>query len=431
MRIGYCSPFNPLKSGISDFSEELVAVLSDYVQVVVFSPVKPENSIVMNCCEVHNIKELDNADLRNSLDIIVYHIGNNYPVHKDIVDMMKKYPGVLELHDVGLHNMVAEKYYVGNLLDEYVKLAEYCHGKRGLHIAESFLRGEIGAPWEEHPEDMTMNRSIIECATAVVVHSEKAKQMVLAVRDDKPVICIMLHTQIDSDLQTTVKNCRQELHLPQDKLIFGSFGFATQTKRIFPILDALQRLIKKREDFLYLIVGKTQQNWDMEHELRVRGLQDHVIVTGFTSLEDFKTYMGACDFCLNLRYPTQGESSASLHRMLGMGKPAIVTDVGTFSDYPDDVVIKVRYDAHEIDDICMAIRLLSNNRKELVRRSEAAVRFAKENCDIRKNAQRYAMFFEQVSTNTWQPDYEDVMIGRLCDLGITSNSYLKHIWGIL
>lgn len=38
MKIGYCSPFNPIKSGISDFSEELVPVLTTEAEVVVFSP---------------------------------------------------------------------------------------------------------------------------------------------------------------------------------------------------------------------------------------------------------------------------------------------------------------------------------------------------------------------------------------------------------
>lgn len=432
MRIGYCSPFNPMRSGISDFSEELVAELKKHMEVVIISPVEPSNTIIREQFEWHYITDLDEISFRNSLDMVVYHMGNNERFHGKIAEAAQKYPGIVELHEIGLHHLAAEMFWVKKGPEAYKDMAEYCHGARGKKIAAAFLDGRAGAPWEEHALDMTMNRYILENAMGVIVHSEAVKQMVLGEKEDVPIANILLH---DSDVNCKVpdrKICRKKIGIPEDSCIFGAFGFATRAKRIIPELDALKRLQETtNREYRFLIVGQPQEELHLEEEIAQRGLRDQVIVTGFTSLEDFKTYMGACDFCLNLRYPTQGESSASLHRMLGMGKPAIVTDVGTFSDYPDDVVIKVRCDAHEIDDIYAAIRLLSDNQKELVRRSEAAVRFAKENCDIRKNAQRYAAFFEQVSTNTWQPDYEDVMIGRLCDLGLTGNSYLKHIWDSL
>ena len=53
MRVGYCSPFNPMKSGISDFSEELVFALKKYIEVVIFSPVVPVNKKILNTFEVH------------------------------------------------------------------------------------------------------------------------------------------------------------------------------------------------------------------------------------------------------------------------------------------------------------------------------------------------------------------------------------------
>ena len=55
-------------------------------------------------------------------------------------------------------------------------------------------------------------------------------------------------------------------------------------------------------------VDQLKKQYDLEKE---------ILVTGYTTIDQFKLYMGACDICFNLRYPTQGESSASLHRMLG------------------------------------------------------------------------------------------------------------------
>ena len=431
MRIGYCSPFNPLKSGISDFSEELVPVLSQYMDIVIFSPVEPENKSLKKVCQVKDIKELDKESVRRELDLVVYQVGNNWNCHREVVQMLKKYPGIVELHDVGLHYLAIERIIETQDWDEYKRLAEYCHGQRGRKIVEDYLQGIGDAPWSNHPMDMSMTRHILEEATAIIVHSEFAKQMVLALFPDKPIANIILHSlDIVQDFKQYQLECRKKMKLDPKILIMGSFGFATSAKRILPTLDALAMLKKQRSDFLYILVGEVEKEIAIKKELEARNLIGNVIVTGFTSLEEFKLYMGACDFCFNLRYPTQGESSASLHRMLGMGKPAIVTDIGTFGDYPDDVVLKVGYDDHEVEDIYQAVSFLLKDKGELKRRSERALEFARTFCDLTKNAQMYGEFFKQVKEGTWQPDYEDTIITRLCELGLTDRDYLEHVYAL-
>ena len=429
MRIGYCSPFNPMKSGISDFSEELVFALAKNMEVVIFSPVVPSKKEILNSFEVHALSDLDREDVRNTLDHIVYHVGNNGRYHGEIVDMLEKYPGIVELHEMCLHHLVAARTFEDKGRTSYVDMVRYCHGERGVKIAQAFFDGNSDAPWNSHGIDMCMARPYIERATGVIVHSEMIKQMVLGIREDVPIINIMHHSMdIVGDVKQNQLNCRNALNLPRNQVIIGSFGFATSAKRILPILNALTRLRKENRDFLYVLVGEVEKEIDMEKELQARNLSDYVKVTGFVSLEDFKLYMGVCDFCLNLRYPTQGESSGSLHRMLGMGKPAIVTDIGTFADYPDDVVLKVRYDEHEVDDIYEAIVQLLDKKGGLKKRSEKALAFAREHCDLEKNALQYADFFCQVHAHTWQAEYEDAVISRLCELGLTESDYLEAFY---
>ena len=431
MRVGYCSPFNPLKSGISDFSEELVQALSHYMDVVVFSPVEHENKSLAKTCQIKDINELDQESTRNELNLLVYHIGNNWNCHREVVHMLEKYSGIVELHDVGLHYLAIERVLETQDWDEYKRLAEYCHGARGRKIVEDYLQGIGDAPWSNHPLDMSMTRHILEKATAVVVHSEFAKQMVLGLFPNIPIANIPHHScDIIDDADEFQKECRKKLSISNTEIVIGSFGFATYPKRIIQILDALERIKAQGYSFLYVLVGEVQKEIDIQQELKRRNLSNCVIVTGFATLEDFKLYMGACDFCINLRYPTQGESSGSLHRMLGMGKPAIVTDIGTFADYPDDVVFKVGYDEGEVDDIFGAISLLLRDRAELKKRSKKALEFAKTHCDLGKNAQMYADFFAAVQKGTWQPNYEDTVIARLVELGLTNEDYLKHFYEI-
>lgn len=433
MRVGYCSPFNPMKSGISDFSEELAIALAEHMEIVIFSPVMPENKAIQERFECHLLDDLDREKLRASLDVIVYHIGNNGTCHGAIVDMLEKYPGVVELHDVGLHHLFAEHTLQKKGQAAYLELIRYCHGERGLQCAQAFFQGTAGAPWDTQGLELCMNRLIIEQATAVIVHSDMAKQMVLGVRPDVPVAHIMLHSDVTDNSAAYKRQCRERLAIPMNRTVCGSFGFATRTKRIIPILDALKLAAERdRLDFLYLIVGEAHEDLELARQIQARGLEGNVQITGFTDLDTFKAYIGACDFCLNLRYPTLGESSASLHRMLGMGKPVIVTDIGTFSEYPDEIAQKIRYDSHEVDDIYQAVCTQAKGGKSRSeRRSQAALQFARENCDVQKNALRYKLFFEQVLHATWQPDFCDVMAGRLCELGLTERTYTQHIGELL
>lgn len=429
MRIGYCSPFNPQKSGISDFSEELLPALAKHMELIVFSPEKVSNKEITENFKVLPLRKLNNRALRNSLDAIIYHVGNNDDCHASIIEMLYKYPGIVELHDVCLHNMVAKHFLKKNDWNGYIEYAAYCHGERGRKIAESFVKGRNSAPWEQHTVDMCMNRKVIDAATAVIVHSDFAKQMVLGIRPDVPISRIMLHSGIQDQAQDKYqKECRIKLNLPEKTLVFGSFGFATNNKRIIPILQALKRLKEtKTQNFLYLIVGEAHPSLQLEKQVKLYGLEKNVVVTGFTSLHDFESYIGACDFCLNLRYPTQGESSASVHRILGAGKPIIVTDSGTFSEYPENIVIKTRFDGHEVDDIYQAICKLASDPAEIRNRGEAAIQFVKNECNLERNAEMYADFFSNLIHHTWISEYEDVLIGRLCEMGIMDEAYIHRM----
>ena len=57
--------------------------------------------------------------------------------------------------------------------------------------------------------------------------------------------------------------------------------------------------------------------------------------------------ISASDVCVNLRYPSMGESSATLAMIMAMGRPALVTPVGQFKEFPDDLCGKIPLGAGE------------------------------------------------------------------------------------
>ena len=75
--------------------------------------------------------------------------------------------------------------------------------------------------------------------------------------------------------------------------------------------------------------------------------------------------MAACDVLVNLRYPTMGETSGSVIRALSLGRPLIVSDVGWFSELPDDVVLKVPVDEYEVATLEAALTLAVERAQQL------------------------------------------------------------------
>src|SRR5204862_7305609 len=107
-----------------------------------------------------------------------------------------------------------------------------------------------------------------------------------------------------------------------------------------------------------VIVGQASAAMDLEGEARRLGVAERVHVLGFLPLEDFEASIAAVDLCLNLRYPTAGETSASLLRVLAAGRPAIVSDYAQFGDLPETVALRVPLGDGEAEALAAKLREL-------------------------------------------------------------------------
>ena len=133
--------------------------------------------------------------------------------------------------------------------------------------------------------------------------------------------------------------------------LIGIFGFLKPYKRIAESLRAFRRLVRVEPRAKMILVGEPHPELRIDPLIDSLDLGAHVRVLGFTPIDDFNGYIGACDIILNLRYPTVGESSGTLLRSLGAGRAVVVSDIGSFREYPDDVVLKTPVDATEEDHI--------------------------------------------------------------------------------
>ncbi|MBZ5582712.1 MAG: hypothetical protein LAQ30_11020, partial [Acidobacteriia bacterium] len=74
---------------------------------------------------------------------------------------------------------------------------------------------------------------------------------------------------------------------------------------------------------------------------------------------EFLLASAAVDACINLRDPTAGETSGITIRLMGMGKPVLVTDSPENARYPADACLRVARGAAERDSLFQHLRLLT------------------------------------------------------------------------
>src|SRR3984893_17167845 len=114
--------------------------------------------------------------------------------------------------------------------------------------------------------------------------------------------------------------------------------------------------------------------------------------------------MGACDACISVRSPTMGETSGSAIRALSLGRPLVVSDLGWFSELPDDVALKVPVDEDEIPSLATALELLASSEPTQLAMSDAARAYAQREHDLGRVAENYAAALEEAAGGTTVAD---------------------------
>jgi glycosyltransferase involved in cell wall biosynthesis len=380
MRIALFTPLPPARSGIADYSEALAAELGYRVELDVFSAAVP------------------NFDAAK-YDGVVYQIGNN-GFHDFVYETALRHPGIVVLHESNLHHLITDLTIKRGDWDAYVRECEYQGGPAARAFAERVRKLEVGPDYEGLP----MTRRLLERSRGVIVHSEFMRDEVRKGGFTGPVAVIPHGAWIPEADRNAY---RHRLGLDQFTPLVGIFGFLKPYKRIAESLRAFKRVVRVMPTARMILVGEPHPEFPIESMIRSMSLSAHVRVLGFTPIEEFTGYLAACDAVLNLRYPTVGESSGTMLRALGLGKPVLVSEIGSFGEFPEDVCVKVPVGAGEEDLIFEYLNLLLS-RPEVAREMGArAKRYVAEQCNWGAVAGWYAEFVDAVAAGReWTREVE-------------------------
>jgi glycosyltransferase involved in cell wall biosynthesis/SAM-dependent methyltransferase len=377
LRVAFFSPMPPSGSGIADYAAALVEQLSALATV----QVRDEN---------HSAFQPD------QFDIALYQVGNNGH-HGFAYEQALRTPGVVVLHESNLHHLLAEITIKHGDWDRYLREVEYDGGPEALAYARRVRALEIGPDYEGVP----MLRRLLERSRGIIVHSRYMECEVRKAGYNGPVAVIPHGAWIP---EVDRMAYRDQLGVTPDMPLAGIFGYLKPYKRIAESLRAFRRLLRLHPDAKMILVGAPHPDFPLQTLIHSLGLSTSVRVLGFTPMEDFTGYMAACDIVLNLRYPTVGESSGTLLRALGLGRAVIVSDVGSFSEYPDEICLKAPVDVTEEETLFEYLSLLVS--RPGIRRGlgDCAREWVAAECNWQSVARRYLAFLDcVVRGSAWNP----------------------------
>jgi len=307
--VGFFSPLPPARTGVADYSAELLRALA------------PLGSVQVNA--------------RDS-DVPLYHLGNN-PMHREIYGRALRTPGVVVLHDAVLHH-----FFLGaGSEQEYVAEFVYNYGNWSEDLARELWRRRSRSAADPEYFRYPMIKRIVERSRAVIVHNPRAAELVHEHVPGATVHEIPLLFELpDRPALSEIFRWRAAQGVLPHTFLVGVFGHLRESKRLMALLRAFQRA-RRSADMMLLVAGDFVSS-DLARSVEPLLRNDPGILrTGYLEERDFWLCASAVDACVNLRYPMAGETSAIAIRLMGLGKPVMMTAGEETSRFPESACVRV------------------------------------------------------------------------------------------
>ncbi|ADH91039.1 glycosyl transferase group 1 [Ancylobacter novellus DSM 506] len=346
-RLAFISPLPPERSGIADYSADLLPALAEHYEI----------EVVVSQDDVSDPWIVENLPVRNvgwfrrnagRFDRILYHFGNS-PFHEHMFELLETIPGVLVLHDFFLSGI---QMYRG--MNNWMQSVLHSHGVEGL--------AALARPDSEEHGVWTFpgNLSVLQNAAGIIVHSEWSKRLAEqwygadAARDWA--VVPLLRRSADGDDAARLE-ARRQLGLADDQLVICSFGDVTPNKLTVELVEAFASAVAKLGPRAKLVlVGRAGEAYShrVEQLSRTFGLKNQVEVTGWVDADTYHRYQQAADIAVQLRTMSRGETSAAALDCMRHGLPLIANANGAMAELDADAVWLIP-DQFEIPDLAKAL----------------------------------------------------------------------------
>ena len=354
----YASPLPPQKSGISDYSVALIKALSKVYDITLYTGnyILDEPSLADYPVLRHGYDDID----FNSFDYRIYNIGNHPGFHGFIYEAAIKHPGMVILHDYMLYFLFTGYYQKQN--DLYSKLYSANDINSFLTVKRAVKKnGPDLLNQTELTFSLSLNKELLSSGNKIMVHSEYARNKVLStgfIAEDKVrKINLLAHIDTSSDYYISKEELYSKYNIPTDAFVISSLGYIAPTKLNREICEAVKNISNDSSKKLCYVMAGDGDYVDDELE------SGRIIKTGYADEKEFNSFIKYSDLIVNLRYPSVGETSGAMIRILQLGKACIINNIGWFAEIPDECAVKIGTDNLKAD-IESSIKELSEDEKK-------------------------------------------------------------------
>lgn len=290
-RYAFFTPLSPLESGISIYSEDLISILN---KTGIFFDIYVDKYIpkVKEIIEKNSIYTLKNFDSRKySYDMVIYQLGST------------------EAHHAYMYDAITTSHSVVILNDPVLNLK-----KQSQYILK---------------------------AKKIIVHSKWAYNYVVekipSLKDQVFILPQLATCQNSKNEAINYFSKKNE----KNTFVIGSFGIVTKNKKVYESIKYLEDFLLNN-NAIYILAGYSISDEIIRPYINSKDLQNKVFIYENIDLNHLDFLIKKCNICISLRNPYFGETSAAVLRILKNGIPAIISDVGAFSEIPDSCVFKVK-----------------------------------------------------------------------------------------
>lgn len=334
LKLAYVSPLPPARTGIADYSADLLPELAKLYDIDVIVDPNIEEQPQFDGVSVKSSQWLlDNVGL---YDRVIYHFGNNSLFHGYMFPLLDVVPGVVVLHDFYLSGVVWHMDALGWTFGGWSQALYEGHGYAAL--ADRYRKENADDVCWEFPCSL----SVIQKSLGIIIHSANSKR--LAKRwyagDDRDWVEIPLVRAANPDNDRV--EARAALGISENDFLVCSFGLLGPTKLNLRLLRAWAASDLAKDSTCHLVfVGENDQGqYGQEVSRLIANLtpMSNIRITGWADVATFRRYLAAADVGVQLRTLSRGETSATVLDCMNYGKATIVNANGSMADLDSDAV---------------------------------------------------------------------------------------------